>query len=177
MKKHTNKPKIKKAYLKNPTNPDSADATTRTRQISNTASAAWPSFRPSTSLDKLQDRIFLHHLWRADPEALLRAAEALLLPLPSLLARLGPEGLSHRLDQVLRAQSRSLRVAYGLMPAPEGYPRALELLGEWPGARPLLLRHLCDFEVAPELRRDLVQRLWRSDRATALRWGTSFGPR
>ena len=112
----------------------------------------------------------LHHLWREDSEALHRAAEALVLPLPSLLACLGAEGLCHRLEQVLRAQSRSLRVAYGLVPPPEGYPRALEVLGAWPGARAVLLRHLCDFDVAPEVRLELLQRLWRSDRTTARRW-------
>ncbi|MFY0578785.1 hypothetical protein ACN28S_34900 [Cystobacter fuscus] len=52
---------------------------------------------------------------------------------------------------MLHAQSLSLNVAYGLMPAPEDYPRALEVLAEWPEARASRLRFLCDFGVALEL--------------------------
>ncbi|EPX55419.1 hypothetical protein D187_009030 [Cystobacter fuscus DSM 2262] len=112
----------------------------------------------------------LHQLLSADPEALHHAAKALRLPLPTLLVCLGREGLLRRLEEVLHAQSLSLNVAYGLMPAPEDYPRALEVLAEWPEARALRLRYLCDFGVALELRKELLRQLFQRERATALRW-------
>jgi hypothetical protein len=112
----------------------------------------------------------LHQLLRAHPEALREAAEALRLPWPSLVECLGREGLLRRLEQVLRAQSVSLQVDYGLVPAPEDYPRALMLLGQWPDARPLLLRGVCDFDLALEVRGALLERLLRRERTTALRW-------
>ncbi|MBM7116400.1 HEAT repeat domain-containing protein [Archangium primigenium] len=112
----------------------------------------------------------LHQLLREDPEALREAAEALRLPVPSLLLALGTEGLVRRLEQVVRAQGVALNVPYGLVPPPEGYERALALLGEWPEARALRLRLLCDFAVALEIRDALARQLLRHERPTALRW-------
>ncbi|ATB33660.1 HEAT repeat domain-containing protein [Melittangium boletus] len=112
----------------------------------------------------------LHQLLRDDPEALHHAAEALRLPLPSLLACLGREGLSRRLEQVVRAQSLSLSVSYGLIPPQEAYSRALALIEAWPEARPLRLRLLCDFKVASDIREALLRQLFRHERDTALRW-------
>ncbi|MET0405280.1 MAG: HEAT repeat domain-containing protein [Cystobacter sp.] len=112
----------------------------------------------------------LHQLLSDDPEALHAAARELRLPLPSLLLCLGQEGLLRRLEEVLHAQSLSLQVAYGLMPAPEEYPRALDVIAGWPEARASRMRVLCDFGTAFEVRNDLLKQLFRLERATALRW-------
>ena len=117
----------------------------------------------------------LHQLLREHPEALREAAEALRLPWPALVECLGREGLTRRLEQVLRAQSVSLQVDYGLVPAPESAPRALDVVGQWPEARPLLVRLLCDLGLALEVRQALLERLLRRERATALRWARAAG--
>jgi HEAT repeat protein len=98
------------------------------------------------------------------------AARQLLLPPPALVACHGQEMLLRRLHRIVQARSVACRVSYGLMDGPPGFSRAVELLGEWREARPLLYRLLCDFDMAHDVRRELADCLFDQDRATAIRW-------
>ncbi|MFP2908778.1 HEAT repeat domain-containing protein [Pyxidicoccus sp. 3LFB2] len=109
-------------------------------------------------------------LLEAVPRLQRRFAESLVLLLPELLAQLGPDVLLRRLHRVVRAQSVACRVPYSLVERPAEFPRAVELLGEWRGARALLYQLLCDFQVELSVRAALVGGLFENDRAAAGRW-------
>lgn len=112
----------------------------------------------------------LARLLAPHPEQSRLAAESLLLPLPALLAYFGHDALLRRLRRVVRAESIAQRAPYQLLQHPVGFDAAVELLGEWPEARPLLFRLLCDFDLAEEVRRELLATLFERDRAVAIRW-------
>lgn len=109
-------------------------------------------------------------LLSAAPGPLDLAARDLLLSLPALVAHQGQEALLRRLHRLVRAQSVACRVSCGLVERPPGFARAVELLGEWREARPLMYQLLCDFDVEPEVRRTLADCLFGQDRAAAIRW-------
>ncbi|RKG93142.1 hypothetical protein D7V88_03625 [Corallococcus terminator] len=94
----------------------------------------------------------------------------LLLPLPDLLAAVGPEALLRLLHRIVRAESVAQTVPYGLQQSPPGSARALELLVEWREARPLLRSFLCDFDIPDGVRRLLLHHLVDHDPAMAVRW-------
>ncbi|WP_375772157.1 HEAT repeat domain-containing protein [Archangium gephyra] len=112
----------------------------------------------------------LARLLAPHPEALHRAAEELLLPLSELPAWFGRDELLRRLHHIMRTTSLARRLPEGIMKEPESFPDAVELLGEWPEARPLLLRLLCDFDVHVRVRRPLLLKLFETERAVAIRW-------
>jgi HEAT repeat protein len=106
----------------------------------------------------------------SDPGLTELAVRELVLPPTALAAYHGQEPLLRRLHRIVQARSVACRVSYGLMDGPPGFSRAVELLGEWREARPLLYRLLCDFDMAHEVRRELADCLFNQDRATAVRW-------
>jgi hypothetical protein len=104
------------------------------------------------------------------PAAFRLAAEALKLPLPVLLSHFGRDALLRRVEQVVRAQAVSCRVDHGHLLARREFLSAVRLLGEWPEARPLLLRSLCDLHLEEEVRRPMLRELFARERAVAIRW-------
>ena len=118
----------------------------------------------------LLPREALARLLAPHPEKSRLAAESLLLPLPALLAHFGHDALLRRLRRVVRAESLAWRVPCSILEHPVGFDAAVELLGEWSEARPLLFRLLCDFDLAEEVRRKLLATLFERDRAVTIRW-------
>ncbi|AKQ70610.1 hypothetical protein A176_007522 [Myxococcus hansupus] len=78
----------------------------------------------------------LARITRTHPALHRRAAEALLLPLPDLIAHWGEEKLLHRLERVVRAESVACKVRYDLVEPPRHSPGPMNCCfnGTWPGA-------------------------------------------
>ncbi|MCP3143177.1 HEAT repeat domain-containing protein [Pyxidicoccus xibeiensis] len=112
----------------------------------------------------------LARLVRDAPDAMQRAANALLLPLSDLRGYFGEEALLRLLLRIVRAESSAWTVPYGLVERQPAFARATVLLCEWPEARPFLYRYLCDFTLATEVRHELLDSLFDHDRAVAIRW-------
>ncbi|QSQ24422.1 hypothetical protein JY651_05545 [Pyxidicoccus parkwayensis] len=112
----------------------------------------------------------LARLLREAPEHHQSAARLLMLPLPELIAHFGQSQLLRRIERVARDESVAQKVSYSIKPGPRAICRALDLLVEWPEARPALRALLCDFSLAEGVRCELLDRLFVQDRAMVLRW-------
>ncbi|MGE6756718.1 HEAT repeat domain-containing protein [Corallococcus interemptor] len=100
-----------------------------------------------------------------------RAAEALMLPLEDLRAYFGDDGLLNRLDAVIRAQSAAFHTPYGLLAHPPAFVWARDILAAWTEARRRVLSpRLCDVGLAELVRIQLLDRLWHSEPAVAMKW-------
>ncbi|WP_161604876.1 HEAT repeat domain-containing protein [Myxococcus xanthus] len=113
----------------------------------------------------------LARITRTHPALHHRAAEALLLPLPDLIAHWGEERLLHRLERVVRAESVACKVPYNLVKHHPAFHWANDLLFQWDVARRRVLYPLlCDADVASQVRSHLLEHLSDHDRPAAVRW-------
>ncbi|ATB51065.1 hypothetical protein MYMAC_006722 [Corallococcus macrosporus DSM 14697] len=118
----------------------------------------------------------LARITRTAPGLHQRAAEALSLPLPDLIAHWGEEPLLLRIERALRTESMASRVPCLVVKHPHAYAWARDLLFDWDVAqRRVLYPFLCDAVMASEVRSDLLEHLSDHDRSAAVRWALAAG--
>lgn len=122
----------------------------------------------------IKDTLLYQEAWNLrrsrDPETWRKAAQALALPLEDLLAEFGARALEARLAEALSQVNDALRrrVVRHSWQAP-GW-EAVDLLGAWEQGADLVVDWLNRRDTVPELRRHLLDALWRQSLARTRAW-------